>query len=126
MLFYGIPGLLFFGLGLVFTVLTLSTFSETRTIVTNQALLAIGSILVGLVLIMTSIILQKICNDVDDSQYNKFTSMPEYLESTLNEEKELYKYLSLRDDHSFVENIIRDNTIKFGAPNKFNDPFECR
>ncbi len=74
---------------------------------------------------MTSIILPKICNDVDDSQYKKFTSMPEYLESTLNEEKELHKYLSLGDDPSFVENIIRYNTIKFVAPNEFNDPFEC-
>ena len=60
MLFYGFPGLVFFGLGLIFTVLTLSTFSETRTIVTNQALLAIGSILVGLVLIMTSVILTSV------------------------------------------------------------------
>ncbi|MFH1700384.1 MAG: DUF2971 domain-containing protein [Candidatus Zixiibacteriota bacterium] len=74
---------------------------------------------------MASIILPKICNDIDDSQYNKFNSMPEYLESTLNEEKELYKYLPLGDNPSFVENIIRDNTIKFGAPNEFNDPFEC-
>lgn len=74
---------------------------------------------------MTSIILPKICNDVDDSQYKKFTSMPEYLESTLNEEKELYKYLSLGDNPSFVKNIIRDHTIKFSAPNEFNDPFEC-
>ena len=57
MLFYGVPGLFFFGLGLIFTVLALSTFAETRIIVTNQALLAIGSILVGLVLIMTSVIL---------------------------------------------------------------------
>jgi len=60
MLFYGLPGLLFFGLGLLFTVLTLSTFSETRTIVTNQALLAIGSIVIGLVLIMTSVILTSV------------------------------------------------------------------
>ena len=60
MSFYGIPGLLFFALGLIFTVLTLSTFSETRTIVTNQALLAIGSIVVGLVLIMTSVILTSV------------------------------------------------------------------
>jgi glycosyltransferase involved in cell wall biosynthesis len=59
-LFYGVPGLFFFALGLVFTVLTLSTFSETRTIVTNQALLAIGSIVVGLVLIMTSVILTSV------------------------------------------------------------------
>lgn len=52
--------------------------------------------------------------------------MPEYLESTLDDDKELYKYFSIEDDPGFVENIIRDNTIKFGDPNEFNDPFECR
>ncbi len=51
--------------------------------------------------------------------------MPEYIESTLNEDNELYKYFSLENDPGFMENVIRDNTIKFGTPNKFNDPFEC-
>jgi len=51
--------------------------------------------------------------------------MTEYIESTLNEDKELYKYLPLSDDPGYLENVIRDNTIKFGAPNDFNDPFEC-
>ena len=64
MLFYGVPGLLFFALGLIFTVITLSNFAETRNIITNQALLAIGSIVVGLVLIMTSIILTSIISVV--------------------------------------------------------------
>lgn len=55
--FYGIPGFILFAIGLFFTVLTLSSFSESRTIVTNQALLAIGSLVVGLVLLMTASIL---------------------------------------------------------------------
>lgn len=74
---------------------------------------------------MTSIILPKICNEVDDSLYKQFDSIPEYIEFTLNEDNELYKYFPLENDPGFMENVIRDNTIKFGAPNKFNDPFEC-
>ena len=74
---------------------------------------------------MSSRILSKICNDIDDSLYKQFNSMPEYIESTLNEDNELYKYFSLEDEPEFLENVIRDNTIKFGAPNEFNDPFEC-
>ena len=74
---------------------------------------------------MTSIILPKITNDIEDSEYKKFNSMTEYIESTLNEDKELYKYVSLKDGHSFIKNIVRDNTIKFSSPDEFNDPFEC-
>lgn len=55
--FYGIPGIVFLSIGILFTILTLTSFAETRTILTNQALLAIGTIIVGLVLVMTSIIL---------------------------------------------------------------------
>lgn len=73
---------------------------------------------------MASTILSKICNDKDESIYSGFNSVPEYIESTLNDDKELYKYISIEDDPKFVENIIRDSTIKFGAPNEFNDPFE--
>lgn len=74
---------------------------------------------------MSSLILPKICNDVDESIYSGFNSMPAYIESTLNDDNELYKYFSIGDDPGFVENIIRDNTIKFSDPNEFNDPFEC-
>lgn len=74
---------------------------------------------------MRSIILDKICNDIDDTPYGDFDSMPEYIESTLNVDKELYKYISLENNSGFIENIIRDNSIKYGAPNEFNDPFEC-
>lgn len=74
---------------------------------------------------MISTILPEICNDVDDSLYEQFNSVLEYIESTLNEDNELYKYFPLDNDAGFMENVIRDNTIKFGAPNKFNDPFEC-
>jgi len=62
--FYGIPGLFFIGLGIFFTIITLTSFSETRDIITNQALLAIGSFLIGLVLLVTGIILFSIISVV--------------------------------------------------------------
>lgn len=64
MIFYGLPGFFFFALGLVFSLLALSSFASTRTIVTNQALIAIGSTVVGLVLIMTAVILFSIISVV--------------------------------------------------------------
>ena len=64
LLFYGIPGLFFFGMGLLFTILTVSSFVNTRTIITNQALLAVGSIVIGLVLMMTATILFSVVNVV--------------------------------------------------------------
>ena len=60
--FYGIPGLFFLGIGLLFTVMTLQLFSETRQIFTNVTLLAIGTIIFGTMLLMTSIILYSIVN----------------------------------------------------------------
>ncbi|WP_179361031.1 glycosyltransferase family 2 protein [Nitrosopumilus cobalaminigenes] len=60
--FYGIPGLAFLFIGLFFTVWTLQLFSETREIITNISLLAIGTIIFGTMLFMTSIILYSIVN----------------------------------------------------------------
>ena len=60
--FYGIPGLCFMIVGLFFTVLTLQLFSETRQIITNVSLLAIGTIIFGTMLLMTAILLYSIVN----------------------------------------------------------------
>ena len=60
--FYGIPGVSFLILGLFFTVWTLQLFSETREIITNISLLAIGTIIFGTMLMMTSIILYSVVN----------------------------------------------------------------
>lgn len=64
MMFYGIPGFLFLTLGLSFSILALRSFADTKTIVTNQALIAIGATVVGLVLVMTAIILFSIISVV--------------------------------------------------------------
>lgn len=60
--FYGIPGTIFLIVGLFFTIWTLQLFSETREIVTNISLLAIGTIIFGTMLMMTSIILYSVVN----------------------------------------------------------------
>jgi len=60
--FYGIPGLIFLSIGLFFTVWTLQLFSETRQIMTNLSLIAIGTIIFGAMLMMTSIMLYSIVN----------------------------------------------------------------
>jgi hypothetical protein len=60
--FYGIPGLLFFTLGLIFSILTIQGFTETRQILLSTAIIGVGTIIFGTVLLMTSIILYSIVN----------------------------------------------------------------
>ncbi len=55
--FYGIPGLVFLTVGLFFIVWTLHEFSIHRTIITNIALIAAGSTILGTIFLLTSIIL---------------------------------------------------------------------
>ncbi len=62
--FYGIPGLLFLGIGLFFTIWTIQGFTETRQIITNVAIIGIGTTIVGVMLIMTSIMLYSLVNVV--------------------------------------------------------------
>jgi len=62
--FYGVPGIIFLFIGLFFVVWTLQEFSETRRIITNIALIGIGSTVFGMILMMTSIMLYSIVNVV--------------------------------------------------------------
>lgn len=55
--FYGIPGIIFLTIGLFFVVWTLNEFSIHRTIITNIALIAAGSTILGTIFLLTSIIL---------------------------------------------------------------------
>lgn len=66
--FYGIPGIIFLGIGLFFTIWTIQIFTETRQIVTNVALIGVGSILIGTMLTMTSIMLYSLVNVVRERQ----------------------------------------------------------
>ena len=57
LLFYGIPGLILFSIGIFFAVWTLQIFSESRQIITNIALIGMGGLILGTLCIMTAIIL---------------------------------------------------------------------
>ena len=55
--FYGIPGIGFLLIGLFFTVWTIQEFTSTGRIITNISLIGIGSIVFGMILTMTSVML---------------------------------------------------------------------
>jgi hypothetical protein len=54
--------MIFLVIGLFFIVMTLQLFSETREIITNISLLAIGTTIFGTMMLMTSIILYSMVN----------------------------------------------------------------
>ena len=58
--FYGIPGVIFLLVGLFFIVWTLQEFTISRKIITNIALIAAGSTIIGTIFMMTSIILYSV------------------------------------------------------------------
>ena len=60
--FYGIPGLIFLTTGLIFTMITIQGFTETRQILLSTAVIGVGTIVFGTILLMTSIILFSIVN----------------------------------------------------------------
>ncbi len=60
--FYGIPGLVFLAIGLIFTIMTIQEFTETRQILLSSAVIGVGTIIFGTVLLMTSIILYSVVN----------------------------------------------------------------
>jgi len=62
--FYGIPGLIFLAIGLFFVVWTIQEFTISRQIITNISLIGIGSVILGTMLTMTSIMLYSLVNVV--------------------------------------------------------------
>ena len=66
--FYGLPGLIFITIGLFFTVWTIQVFTASRQIITNIALIGIGTILIGTVLMVTSIMLYSLVNVVREGR----------------------------------------------------------
>lgn len=55
--FYGIPGMVFLAIGLFFTGWMVSEFVENGRLVTNATIIGIGSSILGIILLITSIIL---------------------------------------------------------------------
>ena len=55
--FYGIPAIIFLGIGLAFMLWTFQTYAVEKEIITNVALISIGSLMIGIVLLLSAILL---------------------------------------------------------------------
>ena len=55
--FYGIPGFVFLSIGLIFLIYTVHLFTDTREVLLSSAIIGIGSVIFGIVLIQSSILL---------------------------------------------------------------------
>ena len=66
--FYGIPGAIFFGIGMFFIFWTLQMFSEVGKIITNISLIGIGAIVLGVMLLVTGTILYSIISVVREQK----------------------------------------------------------
>jgi len=66
--FYGIPGLAFLGIGLIFIVWTIQVFSESRIVLTNAALVGLASTILSTMLLMTAIMLYSLVNVVREGR----------------------------------------------------------
>jgi len=68
--FYGIPALIFMAIGLSFTFLSVQYYTEAGRINTNLALIAAGTVLIGIVLIIATILLYSLVSVVRE-RHNK-------------------------------------------------------
>ena len=66
--FYGIPGIIFLGIGLGFISWTIQIYSTHQEIVTNISLIGIGCIVLGAVLLMTAVILFSLVTLINDTK----------------------------------------------------------
>lgn len=66
--FYGIPGLVFLGIGIFFIIWTIQVFAESRIVLTNAALIGLTSSLIATVLIMTAVMLYSLVNVVREGR----------------------------------------------------------
>ena len=66
--FYGIPGVIFLMIGLVFVGWTIQIYAESEQIITNVSLIGIGCIVLGTVLLMTAVILFSIVTVVNQKR----------------------------------------------------------
>ena len=66
--FYGIPGIIFLGIGLGFIAWTIQIYSTHQEIITNVSLIGIGCIVLGAVLLMTAVILFSLVTLINDTK----------------------------------------------------------
>ena len=62
--FYGIPAIIFLGIGFVFMLWTFQTYAVEKEIITNVALIGMGSLLIGIVFLLTAILLYSLVSVV--------------------------------------------------------------
>ena len=62
--FYGIPAIIFLGIGLAFMLWTFQTYAVEKEIITNVALIGIGSLVIGIVFLLTAILLYSLVSVV--------------------------------------------------------------
>ncbi len=69
--FYGIPGIIFLAIGLVFLIYTVNLFTETRQILLSSAIIGVGGITFGIVMIQSSILLYVMVNLIRNKNLRK-------------------------------------------------------
>ena len=62
--FYGIPAIIFLGIGFVFMLWTFQIYAIEKEIITNVALIGIGSLVIGIVFLLTAILLYSLVSVV--------------------------------------------------------------
>ena len=60
--FYGIPGSTFLMMGLIFLIYTIQIFTETRQILLGSAIIGVGSVIFGGIMLMSAILLYSMVN----------------------------------------------------------------
>lgn len=68
LLYYGVTGLCFLLIGLIFGGWTIQIYSETGSVTTNIALVGIGGVILGTILLITATILYSIANVVREKK----------------------------------------------------------
>jgi len=68
LLYYGVTGLCFLIVGLVFGAWTIQIYSEQRIVMTNIALVGVGGVILGTILLITGTILYSIVNVVREKR----------------------------------------------------------
>ena len=66
--FYGIPGIIFLLVGLTFSLWALQIYAEETRVVTNIALVGIGAIILGVVLLISAILLYSLVSVVQENR----------------------------------------------------------
>ena len=68
LLYYGVTGLAFLALGLIFGAWAIQIYSEERVVMTNIALIGIGGVILGTILLISATILYSIVNVVRENR----------------------------------------------------------